>query len=62
MLNFGASKPRVRGGAWAPGAPPLDPHLVCISSVCISSVCIYLSVWLSAFCLYIFCLSVCPFT
>ena len=27
MLNFGASKPRVRGGARAPGAPPLDPHL-----------------------------------
>ena len=22
MLNFGASKPRVKGGAWAPGAPP----------------------------------------
>ena len=29
MLNFGASKPRVRGGARAPGAPPLDPHLCC---------------------------------
>ena len=27
MLNFGASKPRVRGGARAPGAPPLDPRL-----------------------------------
>ena len=27
MLNFGASKPRVRGGARAPGPPPLDPHL-----------------------------------
>ena len=27
MLNFGASKPRVKGGARAPGAPPLDPHL-----------------------------------
>ena len=26
MLNFGASKPRVKGGARAPGAP-LDPHL-----------------------------------
>ena len=26
MLNFGASKPRVGGGARAPG-PPLDPHL-----------------------------------
>ena len=26
MLNFGASKPRVKEGAWAPG-PPLDPHL-----------------------------------
>ena len=26
MLNFGASKPRVRGG---PGPrPPLDPHLI----------------------------------
>ena len=24
MLNFGASKPRVKGGA---RAPPLDPHL-----------------------------------
>ena len=22
MLNFGASKPRVKGVAWAPGAPP----------------------------------------
>ena len=28
MLNFGASKPRVRGGARAPGAPLLDPHLL----------------------------------
>ena len=28
MLNFGASKPRVKGGARAPGAPPLDPHLL----------------------------------
>ena len=28
MLNFGASKPRVKGGgARAPGVPPLDPHL-----------------------------------
>ena len=27
MLNFGASKARVKGGARAPGAPPLDPHL-----------------------------------
>ena len=27
MLNFGASRPRVRGGAQAPGAP-LDPHLL----------------------------------
>ena len=27
MLNFGASKPRVRGGPGPPG-PPLDPHLV----------------------------------
>ena len=26
MLNFGASKPRVGGGAGPPG-PPLDPHL-----------------------------------
>ena len=26
MLNFGASKPRVRGGPGPPG-PPLDPHL-----------------------------------
>ena len=26
MLNFGASKPRVKGGAGPPG-PPLDPHL-----------------------------------
>ena len=31
MLNFGASKPRVRGGARAPGAPPLDPHLKLLS-------------------------------
>ena len=27
MLNFGASKPRVKGGPRPPG-PPLDPHLV----------------------------------
>ena len=27
-LKFGASKTGVRGGARAPGAPPLDPHLV----------------------------------
>ena len=27
MLNFGASKPRVRGGPGPPG-PPLDPRLV----------------------------------
>ena len=27
MLNFGASKPRVRGGPGPPGPPPLDPHL-----------------------------------
>ena len=26
MLNFGASKPRVRGGPGPPGTP-LDPHL-----------------------------------
>ena len=26
MLNFGASKPRVREGLGPPG-PPLDPHL-----------------------------------
>ena len=26
MLNFGASKPRVKGGP-APPEPPLDPHL-----------------------------------
>ena len=26
MLNFGASKPRVRGGPGPPG-PPLDPYL-----------------------------------
>ena len=26
MLNFGASKPRVRGGP-GPRGPPLDPHL-----------------------------------
>ena len=25
MVNFGASKLGVRGGARAPGAPPLDP-------------------------------------
>ena len=28
MLNFGASKPRVRGGPGPPGPPPLDPHLI----------------------------------
>ena len=33
MLNFGASKPRVKGGARAPGAPPLDPHLVKIVKI-----------------------------
>ena len=27
MLNFGASKPRVRGGP-GPRGPPLDPHLL----------------------------------
>ena len=27
MLNFGASKPRVKGGPGPPG-PPLDPHLI----------------------------------
>ena len=27
MLNFGASKPRVKGGPGPPG-PPLDPHLL----------------------------------
>ena len=27
MLNFGASKPRVRGGPGPPGPPPLDPRL-----------------------------------
>ena len=26
MLNFGASKSRVKGGPWPPG-PPLDPRL-----------------------------------
>ena len=26
MLNFGASKPRVKGGP-GPRGPPLDPHL-----------------------------------
>ena len=26
MLNFGASKPRVKGGS-RPLGPPLDPHL-----------------------------------
>ena len=30
MLNFGASKPRVRGGGPGPRGPPLDPHLVSI--------------------------------
>ena len=28
MLNFGASKPRVRGGGPGPRGPPLDPHLI----------------------------------
>ena len=27
MLNFGASKPRVKGGGPGPPGPPLDPHL-----------------------------------
>ena len=36
MLNVGASKPRARGGARAPGAPPLDPHLSDISGRYIS--------------------------
>ena len=27
MLNFGASKPRVKGGGPGPRGPPLDPHL-----------------------------------
>ena len=27
MLNFGASKPRVKWGPGPPG-PPLDPHLI----------------------------------
>ena len=26
-LKFGASKTGVKGGAQAPGRPPLDPHL-----------------------------------
>ena len=30
MLNFGASKPRVRGGPRAPGAPPLDLSILYI--------------------------------
>ena len=29
MLNFGASKSRVKGGPGPPG-PPLDPHLVIV--------------------------------
>ena len=33
MLNFGASKPRVKGGARAPGPPPLDPHLSITTNV-----------------------------
>ena len=32
MLNFGASKPRVKGGPGPPG-PPLDPHLVTEKSI-----------------------------
>ena len=28
MVNFGASKLGVRGGARAPGAPPLDPLVI----------------------------------
>ena len=27
MLNFGTSKPRVKGGPGPLGPPPLDPHL-----------------------------------
>ena len=32
MLNFGASKPRIKGGDLGPRGPrgPLDLHLVCI--------------------------------
>ena len=30
MLNFGASKPRVKGGGPGPRGPPLDPHLLCL--------------------------------
>ena len=37
MLNFGASKPRVRGGPGPPG-PPLDPHLLCHSMNAVSLV------------------------
>ena len=32
MLNFGASKPRVKGGPGPPGLP-LDPHLIKDSAV-----------------------------
>ena len=38
MLNFGASKPRVKGGG--PGPPPLDPHLAVSESE--RNICIYL--------------------
>ena len=31
MLNFGASKPRVKGGGPGPPGPPLDPHLQCLT-------------------------------
>ena len=40
MLNFGASKPRVEGGARAPGPPP-DPHLT--SDAMLSDVITYIA-------------------
>ena len=34
MLNFGASKPRVKGGARAPGAPPWIRTCWCMLQNC----------------------------
>ena len=51
MLNFGASKPRVKGGGPGPQAPPLDPHLTQIRThndgllnlVCLVVLCVTVS-------------------
>ena len=45
MLNFGASKPRVRGGAGPPGPPPLDPHLSLLDALLKSFLSVMGSIW-----------------